>query len=176
MRSRFRFKNSDRAHGTVLVESDDMNEAELKDGRIITIECWNFDDLKAHTLSRTRSERKERRATMFEGFNYYGSNIIDDLRRVNTERYSEARGLSDFEKQADPNLPNEQYHRAIVALHDQKIIGMLLCQWTNNRYFPFWLYHMKFVDVNREFQNQSVATHLVRELDRTHFTIFYMVV
>jgi ribosomal protein S18 acetylase RimI-like enzyme len=146
-----------------------MHDVELKDGRIVTIECWDFEDLKKHTLYKTDSEQKKNGNKMFDGFSYYGSDLINDLQGVNTERYCKAQGLSDFEKQEDPSLPNEHYHRAIVALQDQKLIGLLICQWTNNRYFPFWLYHMKFVDVNREFQNQSVATHLVEELDRTEF-------
>lgn len=146
-----------------------MSEVELKDGRIVAIKCWDFDDLKKHTLDKTDSEQKKCRNTMFDGFSYYGSNTIDDLIAVNTDNYSQARGLSDFEKQEASSLPNEDYHWAIVALHDEKIIGVLICQWTNNRYFPFWLYHMKFVDVNKEFQNQSVAAHLVKELDKAEF-------
>jgi hypothetical protein len=147
----------------------DMHDVELKDGRVVNIDCWDFDDFKKHTLDRVESEPKQNGNKLFDGFSYYGSDIINDLKSVNTACYRNACNLSDFEKQEDPTLSNEQYHRALVALHDQEIIGLLICQWTNNRYFPFWLYHMKFVDVNKSFQNQSVATHLVKELNATDF-------
>lgn len=146
-----------------------MGEVELRDGRIATIESWDFKDLKKHTFEKTGSEQNRYREKMFNGFSYYGSSIIDDLIVVNTDSYSQARALTDFEKHKCMSLPNEDYHRAIVALRNETIIGLLICQWTNSRYFPFWLYHMKFVDVNKKYQNQSIATHLVTELENSEF-------
>jgi hypothetical protein len=147
----------------------DMSEVELRDGRTVTIACWDFDNFKKHTLEKTVQQQTRCNRSIFNGFNYYGAKTIDDLAAVNTDNYSKSVALTDFEKHENLRLPNEDYHRAIVALHDETIIGLLICQWTNNRYFPFWLYHMKFVDVNQKYQNQSVATHLVKELNRSEF-------
>lgn len=106
---------------------------------------------------------------IFDGFSYYGPDTVAQMRAVNPERYADARHLDGLEKQPDPSLPDEDYHRVIVALRHGEIIGMLICQWTNNRYFPFWLYHMKFVDVDKSYQHQSVATHLVHALNAADF-------
>jgi len=143
-----------------------MKKFVLKDGRKIDVDTWGFKRLKEY-VSGLPTCRKGM-SSVLEGFAFFGPTPLYHLESFKDEKYSEASNLSLLEIQQDRTLPNQKYHRALVALHESVLCGIFLCDW-GKRPFDFWKYHTKHLDVHEDYRNLGVGTRLVKSLDQADF-------
>ena len=143
------------------------NEFELIDGKRARIETWNFkqlDDYVSQDLPTHGYEPRKR----FNGFDLLGPHNTREM--VRGTRYSEEKDLSPLEVQSDRTLLDEDYHRTLAVLEDDKLIGVLINEWVKAiPVMPFWHYTIKFIDVYKDYRNLGVGTELVRTLDGSDF-------
>ena len=139
-------------------------EFQLKDGRSARTEVWSFSQLEAflETAETTGSSL----VTRVAGFSYMCPNLPRLIKMYGGRRdvYAEEEKLSPMEMQEDRTLPNEQYSKSVVALHEGKPIGFLTCHWLKDN-IPFWRYYLRHVDTHSDFRNQGVATQLFMTRD-----------
>lgn len=145
-----------------------MIRFELKDGREATIHTWNFQQLKKY-VSKDLSTSTNGMLRHFNGFRFLGPNTAYEMEILRVEiKYEKEKTLSPLEIQPDRSLPKEKYHKSLVALIDEEVCGIAICQWIKDS-MPFWRYHIKLIDVNEKFRNLGVGTNLVKALDKAVF-------
>lgn len=140
----------------------------LKDGRTARIEIWNVSQLEKYVEEHVPDYPHRPRSV--EGFIYFCPDSIQrllDPPRYEYEKYEHATFRSPLEQQPEPRMPRQAYHRAVVALRDQEVIGIILCKWVS--YNNYWRYSLNYIDVHKDHKNKGVGTHLMRALDQAPF-------
>lgn len=151
-----------------------MNKVLLKDGRESKIDIWNFSQLEEY-LSREDLpiNKKDSRIvndiwSVVEGFFYFRESLAREMKNFDHQNEYKNENLTPFEIQKQMNLPRVDYHKTIVVSLNDSPIGILFCQWIKC-HGSFWQYHIRFIDVHRNYKNLGVGTNLVKTLDQSKF-------
>jgi len=103
-----------------------------------------------------------------EGFTLFSKALIRDIVKYNKGQKYILENLSQFEIQEDYNSNPLYYSRFIVALHKEKIVGILICQWIKDE-LPFWRYHERYIDVHKKYRQKGIAKKIYHILDNSDF-------
>ncbi len=131
-----------------------MKEFCLKNGTPAQIDTWNLDRIKEY-ISREIPIRDLNNMgdKSFIGYAFFGPQLASDLMRVDPDNnYSQ----------------RFQNHRAVVAMVGEEAIGLIVSQWVKFS-VPFWHYHIRWIDVHKDYKNQGVGTNLTRYLNDADF-------
>ena len=141
----------------------------LKNGEEAKIEIWDYLQLKEYIEEEPPIYQKSNMDYAIEGFTLLRPFLTH---RMEQERWDEVYvindKLSEFEIQDKQLIDKLAYTRSITASVDNKLAGILICQWGKWDQ-DFWHYHIRFVDVHEDYKNQGVATELFRQLDKSDF-------
>jgi len=144
-----------------------MPNFSFKDGREGEIVTWGFKELKQCTDFDWPTEVTGTWRHI-HGFGYFGEPQIRHIETYIKVDYSKEESLSPMEVQNGTKLKTADYHKALVALSEGDLIGVLLLPWMKDR-CPFWRYQIQIIDVHKDFRNQGVATALIQELEISSF-------
>jgi len=136
----------------------------------VRYEIWNISKLAKYIQNNESEIFEKGMRIIFQGFQYFGPNIISKISRFNKEKYSLS-NLSVLEVQKEFDSNPIFYARFIVAILNSKIVGIIACQWIkeDNTKLPFWRYHEKWVDVHEDFRKQGISKNLIKLLDKSDF-------
>ncbi len=131
-----------------------MKEFLLKNGNTAQIDTWEFDQIKEYVSKSIPTRNLNNMSDKaFIGFAFFGPNLARDLLRVDP----------------DNDYPQRfKEHRAVVASVDGEVSGLIVTQWVKFS-LPFWHYHLRWIDVRKDYKNQGVGTNLVNYLDKQDF-------
>ena len=115
----------------------------------VNIETWNFDQLENYVFRNVHLyEDRENKTKVLKGFTYLGPDEINDLK--NSSKLD---------------------HKAVVALNEDSLIGIILCEWEDRVVDTpaFGRYRIRLIDINKHFRNQKVGSNLIKTLDQSDF-------
>jgi len=145
-----------------------MDSFFLKNGLEAKIDIWDYHQLKEFT-KQDLPTYKQNRELIFEGFSFLRPYLTYQMEKEWKDTvYTIGDHLSKFEIQDQQLLDKLAYTRSITASVDDTLIGILLCQW-GKWHEDFWHYHIRFIDVHKDFRNQGVATELLKQFNDTEF-------
>lgn len=156
-----------------------MENIILKDGTEANIEIWNYKDLDIYVSSQKMKSDEKWKYHHVKGFRYLSEIAVQNL-LYRGEPFFNGKNVSEMEKQDISRLPKENYTRALAALCDEELIGIMVCNWVrdNNceksRYLginqlPFWRYFVEFLNVHEDYHNKGVGSELIKKLDDSKF-------
>lgn len=131
-----------------------MKEFNLKNGTPAQIDTWNFDQIKDYVDRKIPTRNVNNMDDKsFVGFAFFGPHLASDLMRVDP----------------DNNYPQRfESHKAVVATVENEAIGLIVTQWVKFS-LPFWHYHIRWIDVHKDYKNQTVGTNLTKYLNDEEF-------
>ncbi len=84
------------------------------------------------------------------------------------QEYSKATNLTPMELQPNRTLENIAYHRFVVGLENNEVVGAMKFEWTN-RHSDFWHYYNSFIDVRSDKRGNGIARGLLRTTNSAEF-------
>lgn len=155
-----------------------MENIILKDGTEAFLDIWNFKDLESYVSSQKLRKEESRSYYHVKGFRFLSNTAVQNL-LYRGEHIFTGKNLSPMEKQVISGLAKEKYVNSIVALCDDKLIGIMVCNWVRDSNFktsdlrkdqlPFWRYFTEFLNVHDDYQNMGVGTAIIKYLDDSKF-------
>jgi len=146
------------------------NIFELKDGREVTIDTWGYNQLKDFVKNSGVQVVQTGMNYHLDCFRYLGPSAMQSLESYNSRNYfNSSENLTKLELQENMNLFDTDYHRALCIFDEDDLIGIIICEWINDSHYPFWCYHINFIDVHTEYKNLGVGTNLMKALDKANF-------
>lgn len=151
-----------------------MNE-ELRDGREIEINTWNFEELSDYCKNNKGVpldfQAFENNIRIYPGFHYFNPHIPEILAdpRTSSDCFLSFENYTS-ENNAESRTRNQDNHRILIAKNNDELCGIVCCTWLSpNKRTDFYRYVLDFIDVREDFRGIGLGTILTKHLDMSDF-------
>lgn len=134
----------------------------LRDGRTGYTDIWNMRQLERHVLSEERPIEMHNHWPIFSGFKFYRKTIAEELKYEMLDDK-----IAEYQPTPYKLNPYSWKHKAIVAFCGG-LQGIMICQYSRE-FFNEGGYHIRFVDVHKDYKRQGIASSLVSRMENSDF-------